>query len=148
MLALWVKSIEKTLLKITILVVIFSIFLEISYKTLINYLIFLGIIYLIIILYILFKMSYKVEIYDDHVFIKNLFTSHNVVYSNFADFFITEGYLQRKFNLHSIYIITKTKNYLLKDLPDAERIYNNIKIQLDNKNIVPYNLVPKEKKTN
>ena len=80
-------------------------------------------------------MSYKVEIYEDHLYIKNFFVSHTVKYQNIKDFFITEGYLQRKFGLHSIYIITKTKNYLLKDLPDAVYfvapnvhgfVYNNI----------------------
>ena len=135
MLAVWIKGIEKTLLKITILVVIFSLFLELNTKNILNYFIFLGVVYAISFLYILFKMSYKVEVYDDHVFIKNFFASHTIKYQNITDFFITEGYLQRKFDLHSIYIITKTKNYLLKDLPEAEKIHNNIEIELNNSNI-------------
>ena len=135
MLAVWIKGIEKTLLKITILVVIFSLFLELNTKNILNYFIFLGVVYAISFLYILFKMSYKVEVYDDHVFIKNFFASHTIKYQNITDFFITEGYLQRKFGLHSIYIITKTKNYLLKDLPEAEKIHNNIEIELNNSNI-------------
>jgi len=135
MLAVWIKGIEKTLLKITILVVIFSIFLELNSKNILNYFIFLGVVYAISSLYILFKMSYRVEVYDDHVFIKNFFASHTIKYQNITDFFITEGYLQRKFGLHSIYIITKTKNYLLKDLPEAEKIHNNIEIELNNSNI-------------
>jgi membrane protein YdbS with pleckstrin-like domain len=135
MLAVWIKGIEKTLLKITILVVIFSVFLELNTKDILNYFIFLGVVYAISSLYILFKMSYRVEVYDDHVFIKNFFASHTIKYQNITDFFITEGYLQRKFGLHSIYIITKTKNYLLKDLPEAEKIHNNIEIELNNSNI-------------
>ncbi len=135
MLAVWIKGIEKTLLKITILVVIFSVFLELNTKDILNYFIFLGVVYAISSLYILFKMSYRVEVYDDHVFIKNFFASHTIKYQNITDFFITEGYLQRKFDLHSIYIITKTKNYLLKDLPEAEKIHNNIEIELNNSNI-------------
>ena len=105
MLAVWIKGIEKTLLKITILVVIFSIFLELNTQNILNYFIFLGVVYAISSLYILFKMSYRVEVYDDHVFIKNFFASHTIKYQNITDFFITEGYLQRKFGLHSIYII-------------------------------------------
>ena len=135
MLAVWIKGIEKTLLKITILVVIFSVFLELNTKDILNYFIFFGVVYAISSLYILFKMSYRVEVYDDHVFIKNFFASHTIKYQNITDFFITEGYLQRKFGLHSIYIITKTKNYLLKDLPEAEKIHNNIEIELNNSNI-------------
>lgn len=135
MLAVWIKGIEKTLIKITILVVIFSVFLRLNSKTIFNYLIFLGVIYLISILYILFKMSYRVEVYDDHLYIKNFFASHTIKYGNIKDFFITEGYLQRKFGLHSIYIITRAKNYLLKDLPDAEKIHDDIQIELDNNNI-------------
>ncbi|ARD84566.1 PH domain-containing protein [Ferroplasma acidiphilum] len=135
MLAVWIRGMEKTLIKITILVVIFSVFLRINNKTILNYLIFLGVVYLVSILYILYKMSYKVEIYEDHLYIKNFFASHIVKYQNIKDFFITEGYLQRKFGLHSIYIITKTKNYLLKDLPDAEKIHDDIQIQLNNNNI-------------
>jgi len=135
MLAVWIKAIEKTLIKITILVVIFSVFLRINNKTVYNYLLFLGFIYLISVLYILFKMSYRVEIYDDHLFIKNFFSSHTIRYQNIKDFFITEGYLQRKFGLHSIYIITRSKNYLLKDLPNAEKIHDDIQVELNNNNI-------------
>lgn len=135
MLAVWIKAIEKTLIKITILVVIFSVFLRINNKTVYNYLLFLGFIYLISVLYILFKMSYHVEIYDDHLYIKNFFASHTIRYQNIKDFFITEGYLQRKFGLHSIYIITRSKNYLLKDLPNAEKIHDDIQVELNNNNI-------------
>jgi hypothetical protein len=135
MLAVWIKGIEKTLLKITILVVVFSVFLEINNKNILNYFIFLGVVYILSLFYILFKMSYKVEIYDDHLFIKNFFISHTIKYKNIKDFFITEGYLQKKFSLHSIYIITNTKNYLLKDLPDAEKIHDNIEMELNNSNV-------------
>ncbi len=139
MLALWIKSIEKTLIKITILVAIFSAFLEISYKTILNYFIFLGIVYFMGLLYILFKMSYKIEIYDTHINIKNFFRSYKIPYKNFSDFFITSGYLQKKFNLYSIYIITRRKNFLIKDIPQAEKIYNKIKDELELNHITPEN---------
>ena len=135
MLAVRIKAMEKTLIKITILVVIFSVFLRINNKTIYNYLLFLGVVYLISMLYILYKMSYHVEIYDDHLYIKNFFSSHTIKYQNIKDFFITEGYLQRKFGLHSIYIITRTKNYLLKDMPDAEKLHDDIQIELNNNNV-------------
>jgi membrane protein YdbS with pleckstrin-like domain len=134
MLAIWIKSIEKTLIKITILVAILSVFMRID-GNIINYLIFLAIVYIFAFIYILFKMSYKIEVYDNYIYIKNFIASHTIRYKNIKDLFITEGYLQRKFNLHSIYIITNGKNYLIKDLPSAVSIYKDIEAELDNKNI-------------
>ncbi len=135
MLALWIKSIEKTLIKITILILIFSVFLEIDYRNLLSYFIFLGVFYLFGFLYIFYKMSYKVSTDDQFIYIKTLFSTHQINYNTIKDFFSNEGYLQRKFNLMSIYIITYHKNYLLKDLPDAEKIYRDIEIELKANNI-------------
>jgi len=135
MLALWIRTIEKTLIKITILTLIFSLFLEIRYKNIVSYIIFLGIIYVIGFLYISYKISYKVCVNYDYLLIKNFFSSHKIKYENITDLFLNEGFLQRKFNLNSIYIITKHKNYLLKDLPDGQKIFDDIEKKLKNKNI-------------
>ncbi len=135
MLALWIKSIEKTLIKITILVIIFSVFLEINYHNFVNYLIFLVFVYIIGFLYILYKTTLKVEIYDDFINIKTLFSLRTIKYSNIMDFFSNVGYLQKKFGLISIYIITKNKNYVLKDMPDGKKILSDIEMKFKNKNI-------------
>ena len=73
--------------------------------------------------------------HDDYILVKNFFSSHTIKYENITDFFSNDGFLQRKFNLISIYIITKHKNYLLKDLPNGQKIFENIEDKLTNKNI-------------
>ncbi len=128
--------IEKTLIKITILVLIFSLFLEISYKNIFNYLIFLGIVYFTAAIYIFYKMSTKVYVNDDFLYIKNFFRSRAIRYSNINEVFTSSGFLQRRFGLMSIYIITKAGNYLIKDMPDSEKIFKEIqeKVNIVNKN--------------
>ncbi|AAT42798.1 hypothetical membrane spanning protein [Picrophilus oshimae DSM 9789] len=126
MLALWKFMIEKTLIKITILVLIFSLFLEISYKNILNYLIFLGIVYLSAAFYLLYKMSVKVDLNDDFLYIRNFFRSRQIKYKNIDEIFTNSGFLQRRFGLMSIYIITRSGNYLIKDIPDSERIFKEI----------------------
>ncbi|WP_048059416.1 PH domain-containing protein [Picrophilus oshimae] len=118
--------IEKTLIKITILVLIFSLFLEISYKNILNYLIFLGIVYLSAAFYLLYKMSVKVDLNDDFLYIRNFFRSRQIKYKNIDEIFTNSGFLQRRFGLMSIYIITRSGNYLIKDIPDSERIFKEI----------------------
>jgi membrane protein YdbS with pleckstrin-like domain len=107
---------KKTTIKATILIAIFSVFLEISAKTFLNYLIFLAILYLTLIFYIYWKTTQKIEIFDDHITINTPLTTRTVRLSNVIEVFTNRGMMQKRFGLASTYIITKSRNYLLKDL--------------------------------
>jgi len=130
------KSITKTLIKGTFLVLVFSLFLRIDYKTFFNYLIFLSIFYLFLFLYIFFKLGFKYNINADCIEIiyplklKTLKIKYNLI----TDIFYNSGFLQKRFNLYTIYIINKRKNIMIKDINDPDRIiekinyYKNLKL--------------------
>ena len=107
---------KKTTIKATILIAIFSLFLEISSKTLLNYLIFLALLYVTLFIYILWKISQKIEISEDHITIRNPLSSRTIKLSNVIEVFTNRGMMQKRFGLASTYIITKNKNYLIKDI--------------------------------
>lgn len=107
---------KKTIIKATILIAIFSVFLEISAKTFLNYLIFLAIVYITLMVYIYWKTIQKIEIFDDHITIHNPITTRIIRLSNVIEVFTNRGMMQKRFGLASTYIITKNRNYLLKDL--------------------------------
>ena len=106
----------KTTIKATILIAIFSVFLEISAKTFVNYLIFLAILYITLLAYIYWKTVQKIEIFDDYITINNPLTTRTIRLSNVIEVFTNRGMMQKRFGLASTYIITKNRNYLLKDL--------------------------------
>jgi membrane protein YdbS with pleckstrin-like domain len=107
---------KKTTIKATILIAIFSLFLEISSKTLLNYFIFLALLYVTLFIYILWKISQKIEISEDHITIRNPLSNRIIKLSNVIEVFTNRGMMQRRFGLASTYIITKNKNYLIKDI--------------------------------
>ncbi len=120
----------KTTLKATILIAIFSVFLEISPKNFTNYLIFLLTSYLLVALYILWKRNYKFIITDSEIEVKNFFLNHTILSRNVSEAFSTQGYLQKKFGLESIYIISRGRNLLIKDKPLGNKIHSDLKIVL------------------
>lgn len=117
----------KTTIKATILIALFSVFLEISPKNFINYLIFLLISYLLVILYLLWKRNYKFTITDSEIEVKNFLLYHTILTKNVSEAFVSQGYLQKKFNLESIYIISRGRNILIKDKPLGNRFHDELK---------------------
>ncbi|GGM67735.1 hypothetical protein GCM10007108_02210 [Thermogymnomonas acidicola] len=113
----------KTLIKGTILVAIFSIFLDISRRTFISYLEFLGVTYLLLAIYIWWKTTVRVIINSDQVEVKSFLSTKRFRISDIQDLFYNQGILQRKFDLISIYVITKRGNILIKDLRDGRHVY-------------------------
>ncbi len=110
------QMVKKTTIKATILIAIFSVFLEISSKTIVNYLIFLALLYTTLTIYIFWKISQRIEISGDHITIRNPLTTKTIRISSVIEVFTNRGMMQRRFGLASTYIITKSRNYLIKDL--------------------------------
>ncbi|MEM0134132.1 MAG: hypothetical protein QXU18_02740 [Thermoplasmatales archaeon] len=121
------KASKKTLVKATILIAIFSLFLEITWQKIFSYLIFLSIYYILLFLYIKIKQSIKFEIKQDYIFIDRKFLSITLPYSEIITVFTVSGFLQRLFKLDSVYIISKKGNYVLKDLENGCEVENLIK---------------------
>ena len=117
----------KTAIKATILIAIFSIFLEVTPKNFLNYLIFLSVSYGLVVIYILWKRNFKFTITDSDIEVRNFMVYHKILSRNISEVFATRGYLQRKFGLESIYIISKGRNLLIKDKPLNNDIHRDLK---------------------
>ena len=86
----------KTTIKATILIAIFSIFLEVTPKNFLNYLIFLSVSYGLVVIYILWKRNFKFTITDSDIEVRNFMVYHKILSRNISEVFATRGYLQRK----------------------------------------------------
>ncbi|MCL5665816.1 MAG: hypothetical protein M1315_03145 [Candidatus Thermoplasmatota archaeon] len=126
---------KKTLLKGTVVILVFSAFLEISSKTLLNYFIFLAVFYAMLLFYIQYKRTTRFILLNDSMEIRTYFGKKAIKYSNIVKVFSNSGMLQRKFGLFSIYVIAKGRNYLLRDLPENSSFLSDLA-----RNLKPYSL--------
>ncbi|ARM75428.1 PH domain-containing protein [Acidianus manzaensis] len=127
------STIKKTILKGAILILIFSIFLEVS--KVIDFLIFLGLSFSLLLAYALYKKIYTYEIDDNNIKIKSPFEKKIIPYNSIEDYFTSVGFLAKKFNCGSIYLILKNnKVEILKDIPNPEKIEEEITKFITNKN--------------
>ena len=120
------KSTLKTLIKATILLAIFSLFLEISEKKIIDYLIFVLLWYILLYFYIIWKNSYRYEIGEDVLIVRNPLRTFRSPYSDIMQCFCNEGLLQKRFRLWTVYIISRRGNVLIKDVPNGQEIVKEI----------------------
>ena len=119
-------KISKTIVKGTILILIFSSFLNVS--KIVNFLIFLTLSFSLLLLYSLFKYLTYYEIKDDSIIIHGLISTKKISYEEIEDGFLSQGWLARKFNCGSIYLFLKSKRVeILRDIPDPLKIENEIK---------------------
>lgn len=126
-------KVSKTIIKGTIIIAIFSIFLKINSHTIFDYLIFLAIAYFSIFLYILWKRSYTYEIMDDKIVIKSPLKQKIIKYSEISDEFISSGFLAKRFNCGSIYLIlNKNTVSIIKDVENPEKIEDEIRMHMSN----------------
>ncbi|MDT7902030.1 MAG: PH domain-containing protein, partial [Acidianus sp.] len=110
-------ELKKTIIKGSILIGVFSIFLNINPKTLFNFLIFLLMAFLMLIMYALWKKAYLYEISEDGIIIKSPYSKKLIKYNIIDDYFVSSGLLARKFNVGSIYIILKSgKVEIIRDV--------------------------------
>lgn len=119
-------TIKKTVVKGTILLLIFSSVLEISPQKIINYLIFVGVWYLTLLAYILWKRSYIYCIDSDNIHIKGILTERYIRYSDISEAFVSQGFLAKRFKCGSVYLITPRRVEIIKDIQDPEKVYQEI----------------------
>lgn len=118
--------ISKTIVKGTILILVFSSFL--NFEKIISFLIFLLISFISLFAYAYWKKSHTYVFEDDGIRVKTPFNSSFVSYSDIDDAFISVGFLARKFNCGSIYIIKKNKQVvIIKDIPRVEEYFEILK---------------------
>ncbi|WP_393972001.1 hypothetical protein OXIME_000600 [Oxyplasma meridianum] len=109
-------GIKKTTIKSLIALAIFSLVLEISSKTIIKYLLFVALWLFATFLYELYKYSTKYSITVEGVSIRSLIKSKFIYNSNVKETFIVEGYLQKKFGLSSVYLVTNNGVIAIRDI--------------------------------
>lgn len=115
-------KISKTIVKGTFLILIFSIFLNVSKIE--NFIEFLLISFSLLLSYSLLKYLNYYEIGETYIVVHNLLSTKRIEYSEIEDGFLSQGLLARKFNCGSIYIILKGGKgvEILKDIPEPEKI--------------------------
>jgi membrane protein YdbS with pleckstrin-like domain len=121
---------KKTTIKSLIALALFSLVLEISSKTILNYLIFVTLWITMTILYEIYKYAAIYSITDRGVFIKTPIKSRLVTYSQMKETFIVEGYLQKRFGLSSVYLVTSKGVMALRDLNDGNAFLKEVNRKL------------------
>jgi hypothetical protein len=121
------KKSKKTLLKGTFLLLIMTPFLEINYADLLNFFIFLLISYIFLFFYIYYKSKQSILMMENDLLITAPLKRISIKYSDILRTFNRSGFLQRKFNLETIYIITRKINYAIRDIDSNAKLFDSIK---------------------
>lgn len=118
-------TVKKTIVKGTILILIFSSFLDVS--KIFNFLIFLALAFLTLLGYAFWKRIYKYQIDEDSVIISSFFETKRVPYSSIDEYFISVGFLAKRFHCGSVYLILNNRKVeILKDIPNPEKAEEEI----------------------
>jgi len=120
------QGIEKTTIKSAIALLVFSLVLEISAKNFTDYLIFVGIWFGMTVAYEFYKYTSRHMLMDEGIQIKTIFKTSLIYYFNIRDVFIIEGFLQRRFGLSSVYIVTPKGAIAFRDVRDGRTLLNEI----------------------
>ncbi|QIW22731.1 PH domain-containing protein [Sulfolobus sp. S-194] len=119
-------TITKTIVKGTILILIFSLFLD-FYK-IFDFILFLLIIYSLLFLYIIWKRMHTYEFSESEIIIKTPFSSKKIMYSSIDDAFFSIGFLAKRFHCGSIYLILKDRKVeIIRDIPNPEEAFEILK---------------------
>ena len=131
-------NVTKTLVKGTIGLAVFSLFLELNSSNFVNYLIFLGISYVVLFVYMLFKRSSVYMIDSSGIQIRRPFRSDiDVPFENVQGVSYAQGVLAKRFSCGTVYIELKkgkgTHRALgggpaiaLRDVPQPVEVVNEI----------------------
>ncbi len=98
-------TVKKTIVKGTIVVAIFSLFMKITPSNISSYLIFLVIWYSFLALYMLWKKSYKYQFNGNSVIFKSPLKSFTVSLENVDNLFVSQGPLAKRFHCGSVYLV-------------------------------------------
>ena len=127
------NGILKTTIKSMIALLVFSSVLEISSRTLENYLIFVGIWLIITLLYELYKYSTRYSLTERGVLIKSPIRTNLVAYPTIKEVFKVQGYLQKKFGLASVYVVTQKGVIAVRDLTDGNTFLEQVRSRIGKK---------------
>ena len=131
-------NVTKTLLKGTIGLAVFSVFLEVNASNFVNYLIFLAASYAMLLVYMLYKRSAVYRVGDNGIRVRGPFGKDiEVAYENVQGLSYSQGMLAKRFGCGTVYIELKrgkgTHRTLagepvlgLRDVPRPVEVYNAI----------------------
>lgn len=125
------RSIEKTLLKGTILLLLFSLFLEIGPNSILNYLEFVLIWYILLFIYIRIKLSNRYVAGEESIQTFNMFGGKTLKYDAINLVFVRVGFLQKRFGLSTVFIISTRFNVLIRDVENGQNIADKINKKLN-----------------
>ncbi|MEM3939732.1 MAG: PH domain-containing protein [Saccharolobus sp.] len=110
---------RRILVEGTIILLIFSLFLEIT--NIINYLIFVAIWYTILFFLVLWFKSYTYCVIKNEIIINSLFSKKRIELHNLKDAFISQGPIAKRLKCGSIYIIPENgKIAVLVDIENPQ----------------------------
>ena len=119
--------IKKTIIKGTIILVVFSFFLEITPSKIINYMVFVALWYVMLGLYMLWKRLREYCIEDNSITIRGFTGIKTVDFGQVVDCFVSQGILARRFNCGSIYLILRNgRVIIMRDIPQPNVYYEII----------------------
>lgn len=102
------SNVTKSIVKGTIGLAVFSLFLEVSPSNFVNYLIFLGISYAILLVYVLFKRSAVYRVDESGISVERPFRAKiSVTYENVQGLSYAQGMLAKRFGCGTVYIELK-----------------------------------------
>ncbi len=119
--------IEKTIIKGTIVLAIFSLFLEITPSKIINYIIFVALWYAMLGIYALWKQMHEYCIEGKSITIRSFMGIKTVDLGQVIDCFISQGVLAKHFNCGSIYLVLQNRKVIIiKDIPQPSTYYETL----------------------
>jgi len=123
-------TVRKTLVKGTIAVLIFSLFMRIDPSDLVRWLEFLVGWYAFLSLYMIWKRSYSYEITENEVKIKSPLKTVTLRSDQIWDVFVSQGFLSRKFGCGSVYIVTRGKVERIWDVKSPHEMAEKIRLMM------------------
>ncbi|GAB6944166.1 PH domain-containing protein [Vulcanisaeta sp. JCM 14467] len=119
--------IKKTIIKGTIILAVFSLFLEISPSKIINYIIFIVLWYVMLSMYMLWKRVHEYCIESNSIKVRGFTGIKTIDLGQVIDCFVSQGILARRFNCGSIYLILRNgKVIIMRDVPQPNVYYEII----------------------
>lgn len=134
-------AVTKSLVKGTIAIALFSIFLQVTPSNLMKYFLFLSLYYAFVGCYMYTKHATAYTIDDEGITVKGLLHRTRLVpYSDITDLSIAQGFLARRFRCGTVYVETKGKGSVrtlggasaeaLRDVRDPAAVIDEISSRL------------------
>ncbi|BBG23441.1 hypothetical protein IC006_0725 [Sulfuracidifex tepidarius] len=118
---------RKTLVKGTLAVLIFSLFMKIDSSNILNYLIFLAGWYVFLLLYMTWKRAYSYQLHENEIVFKTPTKTFKVNVREIRDVFVSQGLIARKFKCGSVYVVLNGDVKRLWDINFPEDVAERIR---------------------